>query len=339
MLETAINSYAKATLRLVVGCGYVGQRAAIRWKNRGDCVLALTRSEQKAEQFASLGLNPVVWDWRSTENPVPRFLDTLEKCGISPTAFEESLATVLVAVSHAVAPGVSPETNHVLGLHQLSAGLGELGGRGRWIYLSTTGVFAESASGLDCDERSEVAPTRPGSIAALAGERWISGSGLEHVILRPCGIYGPDRIPNLVALERGDVLEVDPESTLNLIHVEDLVEAIDAVACGPLKQSLYCVCDGESPTRGEYYRWIAQRMGYPEPSFVAPAKPTNLPSSTHATSGETSGVDRAGISPRRRSQGNKRVRVDRLLADYGIVFRYPSYQDGLRSLGFDSHAS
>lgn len=329
MLETARNSYARATLRLVVGCGYVGERVAIRWRNRGDCVLVVTRSEQKASQFASMGLNPLVWDWRSSEDPVPRFLDTLGKMGLTQAAIGERLATILISVSHAVAPGVSPEMNHVLGLQHLSAGLRELGSIGRWIYLSTTGVFAESSSGMDCDETSEVAPKRPGSIAAYAGEQWMSGSGLEHVILRPCGIYGPDRVPNLTALQRGEVLEIDPDSTLNLIHVEDLVQVIDAVALGPLKRSLYCVCDGKSPTRGEYYRWIARRMGWPEPRFIVPRSPELNSSGSIAAGGEAAGEERIGSFPRRRSQGNKRVRVDRLLADYGISFLYPSYQDGL----------
>jgi nucleoside-diphosphate-sugar epimerase len=329
MLEIASNSYAKGTLRLVVGCGYVGERVAIRWKNRGDCVLAVTRSEEKAQRFASLGLHPVVWDWRGSEDPVPRFLDTLGRMGLTRSALVERLATILISVSHAVAPGVSPEMNHVLGLQQLSAGLRELGSAGRWIYLSTTGVFAESSSGVDCDETSDVAPTRPGSIAAYAGERWMSGSGLEHVILRPCGIYGPDRVPNLTALQRGEVLEIDPDSTLNLIHVEDLVQVIDAVALGPLKRSLYCVCDGRSPTRGEYYRWIARRMGWPEPRFVVPTSSEFHTAGRLVTGGEASSEHRIGSSPRRRSQGNKRVRVERLLADYGISFLYPSYQDGL----------
>lgn len=329
MLNNVSNSFAKGPLRLVVGCGYVGERVAIRWKNRGDCVLAVTRSEQKASQFASMGLNPLVWDWRSSEDPVPRFLDTLGKMGLTQAVIGERLATILISVSHAVGPGISPEMNHVLGLQHLSAGLRELGSVGRWIYLSTTGVFAESSSGKDCDETSEVAPTRPGSIAALAGERWMSGSGLEHVILRPCGIYGPDRVPNLAALKGGDVLEIDPDSLLNLIHVEDLVQVIDAVALGPLKESLYCVCDGKSPTRGEYYRWIAQRMGWPEPRFVLPASLDTNPSSMLASGVGALGEHRTGGSPRRRSQGNKRVRVDRLLADYGISFLYPSYQEGL----------
>ncbi len=329
MLNNVSNSSAKPTLRLVVGCGYVGERVAIRWKNRGDCVLAVTRSEQKARQFASLGLHPVVWDWRSSEDPTPLFLDTLGKLGLTQAAIGERLATILISVSHAVAPGVSPEMNHVSGLQHLSACLRELGSVGRWIYLSTTGVFAESSSGIVCDETSEVAPTRPGSIAALAGERWMNGSGLEHVILRPCGIYGPDRVPNLAALQRGDVLEIDPDSCLNLIHVEDLVQVIDAVALGPLRGSLYCVCDGKSPTRGEYYRWIAKRMGWPEPRFVMPASLEANPSSMLDSGGENVVEPRMGSSPRRRSQGNKRVRVERLLADYGISFLYPSYQEGL----------
>ena len=51
-----------------------------------------------------------------------------------------------------------------------------------------------------------------------------------RVTLRPAGIYGPDRVPRWEAIRDETPLQVDPESYLNLIHVDDLAETIRAVS-------------------------------------------------------------------------------------------------------------
>ena len=47
---------------LIVGCGYVGVRAAREWLQRGVAVSALTRSPSRAEELQGLGITPVVGD-------------------------------------------------------------------------------------------------------------------------------------------------------------------------------------------------------------------------------------------------------------------------------------
>ena len=48
--------------RLIVGCGYLGQRVAQRWQERGDTVYAVTRNPKHAEAFRQRGWYPVVGD-------------------------------------------------------------------------------------------------------------------------------------------------------------------------------------------------------------------------------------------------------------------------------------
>ena len=336
MFHSTRDSQPSPTLRIVVGCGYVGQRAAERWRDQGDTVLAITRSTERAAQLAALGFLPIVWNWKSQIDPAPIILDTLGKHRIPSSMLSQSDAnhnrnSLLIAVSHAVPEGLLPEEQHVQGLENLQHAINQINFDCRWIYLSTTGVFADGIPGALCDELSPVAPSRPGSRAALAAESWFTKSTLPHVILRPCGIYGPNRIPNLAAIRNGELLEIDPDSILNLIHVDDLVEVVDMVSKDTLRHSLYCVCDGNSPTRGDYYRWIAQHMNWPDPRFTTPH--TTIPvTDSSTTKNQPINPIEALHKPRKRSAGNKRVDIARLKNDYSISFRYPSFKEGLQAI-------
>jgi len=321
------------SVRLIVGCGYVGTRVASRWLANGDRVLAITRTKERAAELREAGIEPIVWNWQSETLPSE-----------TPPV---SLATLLVSVSHSPPPGQLPETAHAVGLENLRRWMrsqdgvaspqGNQTASPRWVYLSTTGVFAPTGSVTKeaewVDESSAVGPVRPGSIAALGGEAWVNESlrAEEVVILRPAGIYGPDRVPRWEAIRDQKPLEVDPASYLNLIHVDDLVTTILAVADQPTPSSLYCVSDGHSPTRKEYYEWISQVMELPPPVFAVPSA---VP--TAAIGGEPMAGTNEGQSirnrPISRSDSNKRVSNRKLVAELNPRFQYLSFRQGLSSL-------
>jgi len=307
--------------RLVLGCGYVGARVARNWHDSGDRVFAVTRSHERALEFRQRGWEPILWDW--LDGPMPS------------AALPEGLDTILISVSHAPVAGLPPTETHVQGLDRLAQWGGDSLNRSRWIYLSTTGVFASEIGGGWVDEDSPVAPTRPGSVAALCGERWLERhipKG-QRVILRPAGIYGPGRVPRWDAVRDAVPLQVDPESHLNLIHVDDLVSVICRVADGQTPSSLYCVSDGHSPTRREYYGAISDMMGWPAPIFAS--SEANPPAtSSPATPSPATPSPAATVAPRRaaRSEGNKRVSPRRLSEELQVEFAYPSFREGLRSL-------
>ena len=45
---------------LIFGCGFLGLRVAQLWRVSGGTVSAVTRSDEKAEQFAAQGIDPVL---------------------------------------------------------------------------------------------------------------------------------------------------------------------------------------------------------------------------------------------------------------------------------------
>ena len=301
------------TNRLIVGCGYVGQRVARIWRNQGDVVYAITRTEARAVDLRRFGIVPIVWDWLAGGPVQPG----LEMQAIS-SASRIELETILISVSHSPQPGVESSETHTKGLKNLLALLPSSqfdATHAKWIYLSTTGVFGPSTPGGWVDEESTVSPERPGSIAAYAGEQWISENIIEskRVVMRPVGIYGPDRVPRWQSIRDQVPLQADPDSYLNLIHVDDLATIIRSVSDMSMNRTLYCVSDGSPVVRREYYEFIAKLGNWPAPIF----------DTDYVNSMERS---------RTRSDGNKRVRNTLIQSELGLPLLFPSFREGLSSL-------
>jgi nucleoside-diphosphate-sugar epimerase len=301
--------------RLIVGCGYVGSQVASKWLQDGDSVFAITRSNERATRLSQLGFKPIVWDWLNSRLPI--LTEAFQNQSLGSDVF----ATILIAVSHASQPDIPHAQTHTRGLDNLITLLKSegwertVGKETKWVYLSTTGVFGAATPGGWVDEESEVSPERPGSIAAWAGEQWIASHipRGQRISLRPVGIYGPGRVPRWQSIRDQVPMQVDPESYLNLIHVEDLANSIVKLSNTNMKSSLYCISDGEPVRRRVYYEFIAKLGGWPQPVFedVKSKEP-----------GQAS----------LRSDGNKRVRTHRLQNELAMEWEFPSYREGLTAL-------
>jgi nucleoside-diphosphate-sugar epimerase len=289
--------------RLIVGCGYIGLQVAKLWIESGDVIYATSRSHERCQSLQALGIRPICWNWYTD----PAALLSVIDC---------ELDTILVAVSHAAVEGVDPRETHTLGLDRLGA-VSQLNGAD-WIYLSTTGVFAETQSGEVLDESAVVSPKRPGSIAAWAGEQWMNENRpTQSVVLRPAGIYGPERVPNWRAVRDSVPLQMDPASYLNLIHGLDLARAIEYVSNHEMSYRLYCLSDNRPVTRSEYYQFIAKLGHWPQPIFQAQPIFQKSTEGPHVS---------------RRSAANKRICADRFWNEARLPLEYPSYVEGLTSL-------
>jgi nucleoside-diphosphate-sugar epimerase len=284
--------------RLIFGCGYLGSRVAALWQAAGDEVWAVTRSWQRAGEFAERGLHPVIADVMN----VPSLRDL-------PTA-----DTVLYAVGLDRQSGRSMREVYVDGpRHVLDALPSETK---RVIYISSTGVYGQD-DGSWVNEDSPCEPKRENGRVCLEAEDLLRAHamGKRAVLLRLAGIYGPGRMPNADALLAGEPIAVSPEGLLNLIHVDDAASIVQAVADHPEPADLYTVSDGQPALRREYYAEAARLLGAPLPRFATPDDPANR-------------AERAA---------NRRISNRRLMRDLGLKLRYPSYKEGLAaSLGATS---
>ncbi|TWT99566.1 NAD dependent epimerase/dehydratase family protein [Botrimarina colliarenosi] len=280
--------------RLIFGCGYLGRRAAQRWLERGDRVVAVTRHPARATAFRADGLEAFVGDVTQPATLVrlPDAETLLYAVGYDRSAdptihevYAEGLQNVLAAASSATE---------------------------RVVYISTTGVYGD-AGGDWIDETTPPAPSRDGGRASLAAEQVLAASpwGDRSVILRLAGIYGPDRLPYAAALRAGEPIAAPQTGWLNLIHVDDGASAVLAAADHAAPPALVCVCDGQPAVRRDYYAEAARLLNAPPPTFVAPA----------------------ADSPRAaRAAADKRVRNTVLTGRLGVKPSYPSYREGLAAI-------
>ena len=155
------------------------------------------------------------------------------------------------------------------------------GGARRVVHCSTVGVHGD----VEHPPANEDAPLRPGDIyqeTKLEGERIAreasERSGVEVVIARPTGIYGPgDR--RLLKLFRGVsrgrfVILGSGEIFYHLTYIDDLVEGFRL--CGEVKGAAgrtYILAGGEVTTLTELVRLIAEEARVRPPKLRLPVWP------------------------------------------------------------------
>ncbi|WP_217646995.1 SDR family oxidoreductase [Planctomicrobium piriforme] len=239
---------------LIIGCGYLGLRAAHAWLERGHIVSALTRSSQRAAEWERIGIQPVVGDVLD-----PASLESL------PTA-----DVCLYAVGYDRTAPADKRSVYVDGLANV---LAEIRPKiPRLIYISSTSVYGQD-HGETVNEDSPCVPISEGGEICLAAEQLIrqaTGADFRSCILRLAGIYGPQRlIARVEQLRAGTPLTGNPEAWLNLIHVDDAVSAVLRLAEQDSFGPLYLLSDASPLRRREFYAGIAELVGAPAPVFVA----------------------------------------------------------------------
>jgi len=278
--------------KLVIGCGYLGLRTADAWLAAGHDVFALTRSAERAQQLARQGIRPCVGDVTASDslNDLP------------------NVDRVLYAVGYDRRSSPTREQVLIDGLANTWRAL-----RAKcqsWIYVSSTSVYGVS-DGSFVDETTPCRPQTAAGQTCWAAEQSLqqraTASGVQHVVLRSAGLYGPDRLLRRVSdIKSGHPLSGRPDAFLNLVHVEDLVTAVLAAETYGQSGNAYLIADGQQLTRRAYFELLARLLDAPPPSFDPAARPER-----------TSGL-------------NKRCRIDKALNELHWKPKYPTAADGLR---------
>jgi nucleoside-diphosphate-sugar epimerase len=257
MLETRSSA---PPLRLVVGCGYLGERVARRWVARGDRVVGITRSTARAEMLASEGIEPVVTDVTA---PDPDWTGLVARHGCP--------ATVFWAVGFDRAGGASYADVHVSGLGSLLDSLAASGCLPRVMLSSSTGVWGDEGGGV-VSELTPVNPPREAGRVLVEAESLLAGHPLgPGTALRFAGLYGPGRLPRLADLRAGLPITADPDSWLNLVHIDDAAAVVEGVADLAAPRRLYVVSDGRPVLRRAWQTRLAALAGGPPPCWDAAA--------------------------------------------------------------------
>lgn len=235
----------ESSRKLIIGCGYLGQRVAELWKQHGDTVFALTRN--RAAEFQSRGWQPIIGDVLE-----PSSLQNLP-----------SVDTILYAIGWDRSSGRAMRDVYVQGLQNV---LQALPPHGKLIYVSSTSVYGQT----DGDWVSETSTTEPaegsGQIV-LDAERTLLHHRPSSVILRFAGIYGPKRLLREKALRNGEPLLGDAEKWLNLIEVRDGAQAVIAAEHSGQSGEIYNIADDMPTSRRDFYTFLAEQLGAPVAKF------------------------------------------------------------------------
>ena len=242
--------------RLIVGCGYLGQRVARRWLQSGSTVFATTRSSANAQLLAEADIHPIIGDVTATDGS-PASIRNLPE-----------VDTVLWAVGFDRDANASYYDVHVGGLLRI---LEQTPNNPRVIFISSTGVWGNETTD-DVDESTPASPTREAGQVLLEAEATLGkhpkGPG---VVLRLAGIYGPGRLPRLSDIRENKPIPADPDSWLNLIHVDDAASVICDITEFPSPKSLYVASDNTPIRRKEWYSSLAEFTNSPPPRWAAEA--------------------------------------------------------------------
>ncbi len=281
--------------RMIVGCGYVGKPLAAKWHALGDVVFPTTRSQDRARQFEQQGWQPILADVTR-----PETLRQLPEAD-----------TVVFAVGYDSDSGASREDVYAEGLKNVLEHLSEA--TRRLVFVSTTGVYGD-ADGQTVDEETPCEPARAGGKAFLKAEQYLRNHPVwsqRSITLRMAGIYGPQRIPRSADIEAGKPIPAPGGGALNLIHVDDAVQAICLAADAEEFSPLYIVSDGSPVDRRDYYREVARLLEAPEPTFEDPE---------------------ADSPAAQRAKSDRKMSNARLVTELGFQPTHASYREGLTAI-------
>jgi nucleoside-diphosphate-sugar epimerase len=281
---------------LIVGCGDVGRRLGRQLGALGIQSVGVVRSETSARLVRESGIAVVRAD-----------LDIAESlAGVEPAG-----ATVFYLAPPPSQGQQDPRIGHFL--TRCAGSPPE-----KLVYISTSGVYGDCGGGVVTED----SPTRPQSDRAkrrLDAERqlrgWAAESGVEVVILRCGGIYGPGRLP-IERLRQGMVVVCPEEAPYsNRIHSDDLARVCIAAARRGRGGEIYNVADGNQSTMTEYLYAVADAAGIRRPPCVPLAQ-----AEQHLSPGMWSFI-----------RESRRLDVSRMLGRLGVELRYPTLADGLRA--------
>ena len=256
---------------LTGGTGFIGGHVAEKLRARGDDVVALVRSPDKAAKLRELGCELVEGDLSRTD-AIRSGLDGADAC-------IHAAAIYKVGIPKKEHQGMFD--SNVTGTENvLDAAIDA--GVNRIVYVSTVAVFGntkeqvvdesyqrdEGEGFLSCYDETKYRSHQ------IAKDRIAKGAPI--VIVQPGGVYGPDdhsEIGNFIDQTRKGKLRAKafPEVGLNLVHVDDVADGILlALDNGKVGESY--VLGGEIARMDDVIRKTAELSGkkYPKATLPVP---------------------------------------------------------------------
>jgi len=232
----------------IVGLGWLGLPLALHLKELGWCVKGSKQSPDDAQKLHQLGIETYPFSLSDEMKRLPdhirplfnvdALIITLPPSSFSSQQYCEYLAFL---TNQAKKQGVQ----HL-------------------IFTSSTSVFPNISGQFD--ESSQLSAETEMGKTLIQAEQYLFQSGISHCdILRLAGLIGKQRHP--VKFLAGKRNLKQGNSPVNLVHLEDCIEAITALLMNPNGLRTYHLCAPIHPTRAEYYTKTAVFYDLSIPQF------------------------------------------------------------------------
>ena len=142
----------------------------------------------------------------------------------------------------------------------------------RFVYISTTGVYGNRDGAIVTEAtqpRPETERAKRRVVAEQMLARWCSENGVELVILRSPGIYGPGRL-GVERIEQGvSILREEDANPGNRIHADDLARCCVAALDPDAPAGVYNVSDGDQRSTTWFTKEVARQCGLEPPPEIS----------------------------------------------------------------------
>lgn len=282
---------------LIVGCGYIGRRVAALLQAAACRVTGCVRSEASRVALNAAGIHARLLDLDQPDN-------------------EHDGVRGYDAVLYFAPP--QPEGDRDLRMQAFLRLLDTRVPPRRMVYISTSAVYGD-CQGAWITESQAVNPATARGHRRLDAEQqlcaWCGAHGVQWMLLRVPGIYGPGKLP-LARLRKGTPVLAEADSPYtNRIHGDDLAAICVAALFSPHANEIYNVSDGHPSNMTDYFFRVADAAGLPRPPTIDRAEAGRV-----LTQGMLSFLN-----------DSRRMRNDKLLDELDVSLDYPDLDAGLKS--------
>ncbi len=287
----------------IFGCGDIGRRVALQWRQKKLPVIGLVRSQMSADRLHQQGIQALILDL--DQSPADNAA-TLQ----ATSALQQALVYYFVPP-----PKTGEQDTRMLHFLQLSDKAQK---PARIIYLSTSGVYGDQAGRLIAEDT----PARP--VAARAKRRYFAEQSVRQwgkrqqipiITLRSGGIYAPGRLPLKRIRDQVPVIHEHLAPMTNRIHADDLAQACVAAAKKGRPGRIYNISDGAQSDMTEYFNTLADYFNLPRPPTIDWQEAEKQ-------------LSQGMLSYLRES---RQLDNRRMLEELGVKLQYPNLQQGLGS--------
>ncbi len=231
----------------IVGLGWLGLPLALHLKQQGWVVKGTKQTEDHVQTMKKWGIDCYLFTLAQDEFPSEIVQAEALVINIPPNA--TNVAHYGAGIKRLISHGILQKVRHTLFVSSSS------------VFPQQEGVFDEQSLTVESDVSSQ---------ALIELENWLLSLDITCDILRLAGLFGQARHPVKYLAGKTDLTA--GSQPVNLVHLNDVIGAIELLLNHPQGQRIFHLCAPSHPTRETYYTQAAKQLGLPLPHFVKESK-------------------------------------------------------------------